>query len=123
MSRLVRRAVRLGIPPSWLGHRWVEHVDLDDIDTPPPTGVQRRIVHPPAIARNALPCNVSRREDLPSERGWWGYSMSDVPHRRSGPTFVATVADASIVSFRDDAGDYHPAVLDRRGRSLDLREV
>jgi hypothetical protein len=119
---LVRRAVKRGAPPSWFGHRVLLRTDLDAADDVP-SGVVRTTVHEEGIAVNPLPCNVDDRHVLPSEAGWWGYSMYDVPRRPSGPTYVATIPDATVTSIRDDRGNFVPAILSSGDRSLELREI
>jgi len=82
-------------------------------------------IHPEAVAHNPLPCNVSSRDALPAERGWWGYSFHDVPERTSGETFLATVPCCRVVWYRDETqgGDFFPAVLAGTGDALDMREL
>ena len=83
------------------------------------------VVHATSVAHNPLPCNVSARENLPCDRGWWGYSFRDVPARTSGETFIATIPHARVTWYRDPAraNDFYPAILTEDGRALDLREV
>lgn len=123
LGGLARLAVDRGVPPEWLGFRGIAHCDLDDISTPPPPGVRRHIVQPCDVASNPLPLNVDGVDELPDDRGWWGYSMRDVPHRRSGPTYLATVDDATVTWYRNRHGDFVPAVLSGNRRSLDMREM
>lgn len=83
------------------------------------------VVHPEAVAHNALPRNVTRREDLPDDQGWWGYSFRDVPERRSAPTFLATLTDCRVVTYRDPTqqDDFYPAILASDDTALELREI
>jgi capsular polysaccharide biosynthesis protein len=113
---LIRHAVRSGAPPRWFGWRHAEPVALED------AAADREVIHPAGRAANALPRNVPRREDLPDMRHWWGYSFRDVPERQSGPTVVAAVRDATIVSCRLD-GEFYPAILSETGRAIDMREI
>ena len=80
----------------------------------PPTSSRRRAaaadasvrletIHPATTASHPLPINVGSRDELPAEAGWWGYSFRDVPERRSGATFLLTVPEARIISYRDPA--------------------
>lgn len=82
-------------------------------------------IHAEAVAENPLPCNVASRDDLPADRGWWGFSFADVPSRRSGETFIATIPDCRVVWYRDETRghDFYPAILAGDGRALDLREI
>jgi hypothetical protein len=84
-----------------------------------------RTIHHESVALNPLPRNVTSREALPDDRGWWGYSFRDVPARTSGETFLATIPDCRIVWYRDPArrDDFFPAVLTGEGTALDMREV
>lgn len=123
LRRAGRHGVERGLPPSWVGYRWLRREGLDEHAARRGTAV--RVVEPQATAAHALPANVRRREDLPSERGWWGYSFRDVPSRQSGATQLLTVEDVRVVSYRDPtrSGDFFPALVTSDGRSLELREI
>ncbi len=110
------------MPPSLFGHRQVPRRSAAEAAE---MAGNRREIHAPRNERNPLPRNVSSVEELPADRGWWGFSFRDVPVRRSGPTALLTFDDVDLVSKREPDGrrDYFPALLDRQGRSLELREV
>lgn len=112
------------LPPAWLGYRWVKRETLAQFRAHAPGQLQYEIVHPETRARNPLPRNVARRDELPADRGWWGYSFRDVPERLSGETGLATIANARVAWYHDEArgGDFYPAVV-AGGRALDLREL
>ncbi|MBS1302164.1 glycosyltransferase family 61 protein [Loktanella sp. SALINAS62] len=114
---VIRRSVRRGAPPRWFGWRHVEPVPLEEI------AVQYDIVDAPERAHNPLPANISAQSDLPDTRHWWGYSFRDVPERHSGETSVLEVADATIVSWRREDGNFYPAIVSDDGRAIDLREI
>jgi hypothetical protein len=122
--RVPERAVRAGlVPPAWFGWRWVREEPLDAV-VARGDALSHEPIHGPAVASNPLPRNVARREDLPDDAGWWGYSMRDVPARESGRTLLATLPRRRIVAFTEpDKRNYHPVVLDGRGRSAFLREM
>lgn len=124
LRRLGHAAVQRGMPPSWTGYRWVRRTSLPEHAVEDPAS-RCDVVHPPDVARNPLPRNVPDRAVLPDDAGWWGHSFRSVPERPSGPTLLGVVPDARVVSYRDASrdGDWVPAVLTRRGQSLDLREV
>ncbi|MBM9593891.1 glycosyltransferase family 61 protein [Roseitranquillus sediminis] len=115
MRRAGQRLVGLGLPPRLVGYRWTRHLAAADV-----AGVTE--IHPAATARAPLPRMVARREDLPDERGWFGYAFRDVPERRAGPTRLLRLAEARVLAARPGR-DYAPAILNARGRSLDLREI
>jgi capsular polysaccharide biosynthesis protein len=119
-----RTCLRRGVPPAWLGYRWLPHETLAQYIARRPD-VPAQILHAADAARNPLPRNVASRDELPADRGWWGYSFRDVPERRSGETIVATIPDCRVVWYRDAAwgGDFHPAIVTGDGRALDMREV
>jgi hypothetical protein len=119
---LARRAVEHGVPPAWFGYRVISRSDLDD-DIAVPPGVTRTTVQPAGVASNPLPRNLTDREWLPRDPGWWAYSMYDVPRRPSGPTYVATIPDATVTAIRDERGNFVPALLSADDRSLELREI
>lgn len=83
------------------------------------------LVHPPESFDNPLPLNVRSRNELPDDRGWWGFSFRDVPERRSDETFIATIPHAHIAWYQDPRkrNDFYPAILTRDGHALDLREI
>jgi len=121
-------SVHRGVPPAWLGYRWVP------LETVPqyfarhggaPGAGRCETVHPAATAEHPLPCNVASRTDLPDDRGWWGFSFRDVPRRPGGETFIATLPGCRIVWYRDEArsNDFYPAILTGDGRGLDMREL
>ena len=121
-------AVARGVPPSWLGWRWVRRQTVVEHCAgrgDPPDGARCETVHPQSVSRHALPLNVARRDKLPGERGWWGFSFRDVPTRVNGPTFVATLRDCTVVWYRDPDrdDDFFPAILSRDGVAVDLREI
>lgn len=81
-------------------------------------------VHPPVTRQYPLPCNVARREDLPADAGWWGYSFRDVPSRADARTFIATLHDAVVLPcLNPDNGEFFPAVLDGGRRVVTLPQI
>lgn len=124
----LQAAVDHGMPARWTGHRFVRRETV-------PEHVARlaragevypyEVIHPETVAHNPLPRNVPRRDELPDDAGWWGYSFRDVPERRSAPTFLATLPDCRIVSYRDPAlqDDYYPAILASDDTSIEMREI
>ncbi len=72
-----------------------------------------------------LPRNAGSRDELPDDRGWWGFSFRDVPERVSGATSVLSFAGVHLVSACRPGGrpDYFPALLDSAGRSLELSQI
>lgn len=123
-GRLPVWAAERGVPAAWLGHRWVGHETVSAYAARCGGAARLETVHPPAVASNPLPRNVAGPDDLPSERGWWGFSFRDVPARASAETVIATVPDCRIVSFVEpDKGNFYPCILNRDGRALHLREI
>ncbi|MEX2454605.1 MAG: glycosyltransferase family 61 protein [Rhodospirillaceae bacterium] len=124
LRRLPFEAADRGLPPAWFGYRWVAQDTVAEYLARSGARGSYRTIHPEAIARNPLPCNVGSRDELPSERGWWGYSFHDVPERTSGETFIATVPDCRIVSFIEPAKrNFYPCIVTGNDRALYLREI
>jgi hypothetical protein len=128
LRKAAAAGVEQGIPPAWLGYRGVIRETVQDyIRRHAGTGrdVFYETVHPESLAHNPLPWNVASRQELPDERGWWGYSFRDVPERVSGETYMATLPDCLITWYRDPAkgNDFYPAILNADRRGLDLREI
>ena len=128
-ARLRRRLARLrdragqglaerGVPARWLGQAWRPHV-------PAAGAAQAFEVHGPRHVAAPMPWNFSDPRALSDLRGWWGFSMRDVPNRLAGPSRLLTIDEARVLTAEapGPARDFAPAILDRRGRSLDLREI
>ncbi len=130
MRGRVRRRLRAGaeriVPPAWGGYRWVRRETVrEHLRRRGDAGGTIEAVHPPDVAHHPLPVGVASRDELPADAGWWGYSFRDVPARRSGETFVATLPDVRVVCYRDPDrdDDFFPALLADDDRALDLREL
>lgn len=106
------------------GSEGVPHESLQDYFRRGAPGTCRTI-HPKAMALNPLPCNVRSHDELPADRGWWGYSFHDVPSRPSGETIVAALPGCRVLWYRDPDrnDDFFPAILTAAGTALDMREV
>jgi hypothetical protein len=128
VRRVGAAAVERGLPPAWVGYRWIRQETVREYFARhgrPPAGATLDVVHPECTARNPLPRNVRSRDDLPAQRGWWGYSFRDVPARTSGETLIATLPDCLVTWYRDAArsGDFYPAIVNGDGRALEMREI
>lgn len=128
LKRLIKASVNRGLNPAWVGYRHVVRETVPQYfarHAGHAAAGRYETVHPEAVAHHPLPRNVTSRDELPDDRGWWGYSFRDVPARTSGETFIATLPDCRVVSYRDPAkaDDFYPAILSGDGRALDLREV
>ena len=117
--RAGQRLADMGLPPALLRHAHVPHVPAaeraDELET----------VHPARTHRAPLPLSVPRREALSDDAGWWGFSRRDVPERRVDPVQLLHFDDVRVLAGRtaDAARSFSPAILDARGRSVDLREI
>ena len=126
-SAAMRHAVDLGLPAAWVGYRHIraetpmEHIRRTGLAGSSNDSLD--LVHAEAVADNPLPFNVADRQSLPADRGWWGYSMHDVPARRSDPTYRATIRNAQVITARDGDGQFFPAVLTGDGRAINMREI
>ena len=111
-----------GLVPLPFRHRYIVHVDAaEDADR----RGRREVVHAASVADAPLPGNVACRGALPDDAGWWGFSFRDVPSRKVGPTSILEVEGAEVLLAREPAGrrNVYPAILDDRGRSLDLNQI
>lgn len=124
---LSAKAVRHGAPPSWFGYRHIEaEAARDCVARMRAKGFAcagYETIHEEAIASNALPLGVTSSDDLPDDRGWWGYSMRDVPNRVSGETFIATIPNARILAYIDEKKRFFPAILSCDDTAINLREI
>lgn len=124
VRRVAQAAVGHGCPPGLFGYRYVARESLDDYFRGELSDAEDiREIHPASQARHPLPRNVTKREMLPSQRGWWGYSFHDVPRRENGPTAIATLDDCRVVPAVDARGQFWVTILNRRRRALELREM
>jgi hypothetical protein len=123
--RAMAAAMKRGANPAWFDHRAIRSEPLDVF-------CQRRAgdervrcerVHERKVFAHALPRNVTDRNALPNDRGWWGYSFRDVPARESGDTLVATLPNCRILPRIDAKGEFWVTVLTDEGTSLALREM
>ena len=128
LTGLVDTSIEQGLAPGWLGYRRVLHETVREYfrrrGDDPAAGTLES-VHPESVADNPLPCNVNSADELPDQRGWWGYSFRDVPRRTSGETFIATLPDCLVCWYRNPAvgNDFYPAILNKDRRALDMREI
>ncbi|HEV2293543.1 MAG TPA: glycosyltransferase family 61 protein [Tepidisphaeraceae bacterium] len=127
LKRLIKAGVNRGLDPAWVGYRHVPRQTVAQYfeGHPEQRSGRYETVHREAVAHNPLPRNVASRDQLPADRGWWGYSFHDVPARTSDETFIATLPDCRVIAYRDpDRGDdFYPAILSGDRRALDLREI
>lgn len=125
LARLTQRAVDRGLPPRWVGYRHVKKESLEGyMSRRRAPGETLEAIHPPKSFSNPLPWNVKYRDALPRDRGWWGYSMHDVPERQSAPTLRGTLEQARVLPWIDPEVEYfRPAILTRRDSSLEMREI
>lgn len=125
--RVPRIGVQLGLPPSWFGYRWLERTTVPEyLDRGRSAdGVRCEVVHDDTVVDNPLPCNIASRRQLPGDKGWWGFAFSDVPARSAGATRIITLPECRVAWYRDPEhdDDFHPAILTRDQRGLDLREI
>ncbi|MXO86466.1 DUF563 domain-containing protein [Altererythrobacter aurantiacus] len=127
VGSLRRLLVDLGVPPARVGYRNLRN------ETPTEFHERRKgrgdslakqeVVHPERRATNPLPLNIADRERLPRDRGWWHYSMHDVPTRLSLPTRFTVVPNATVVTGTDDTGLFYPAILTDDNRAINMREI
>ena len=127
VRRLCLAAIRRGVPASRFGYRHV-------VPEAPEQHVARMKAAGIASARfetifsqeraaNSLPVNVTDRDQLPKDAGWWGYSMWDVPQRQSEHTYIAAIPEAQIITFVDSQKRFWPAILSRDETAINLREI
>jgi hypothetical protein len=80
-----------------------------------------QLLEPGGVSQLPLPRNVSDREELSRQSEKWGYSFYDVPSRKIGKTYVATVHDCRIVSHRDEWDNEFYAIITNDDRVLSVR--
>ncbi len=105
-SRILRKAIRLGlVSPSLFGYRWMEKETVHEYmsrKNKSASDLSYETIHKEGTVENPLPCNIGDRDELPDDRGWWGYSFWDVPARASGETFMATLSNCKVAPCIDE---------------------
>lgn len=127
-GRFFSKAVSYGLLPKWFAYRGMQKETIKEYfnrNKNQKSAGSYQIVHEKEKAINPLPCNIDSRNDLPAEKGWWGYSFYDVPQRTSGETCIATLPNCLITWFNhpEKANDYYPAIINGDRRALIMREV
>ncbi|RBI65887.1 hypothetical protein DQ400_16670 [Vreelandella sulfidaeris] len=125
---LLSKAVSFGLLPNWFAYRGMQKETIKDYfnrNNNNKNAGSYQIVNEEEKAYNPLPCNINSRNDLPAEKGWWGYSFYDVPNRTSGETCVATLPNCLVTWFNhaEKGNDYYPAIINGDRRALKMREV
>lgn len=129
LYQIAKKSIQHGLHPAWLNYRCVLKESVSEYFA---RHAQREsvavgtcdIVHAEAIVKNSLPCNIGVRDELPGDRGWWGYSFRDVPSRRSGETSIVTLPNCCLVPYIDlEKDEFWPAILNQDARWLELREI
>ncbi len=120
LRRVPHAAVARGLPSAWLGHRWLATRGLESLAADPTVWTE---LAPARTEHHPLPVGTAHADALPNDAGWWGYSMRDVPTRRSAATALVTLTDVRLLPHRDAAGLFHPALLDAHGRALELPQT
>lgn len=126
LERSLRGAVNRGLLPEGWRYRWIEKRSLPEhlAKEAHASDVVVETIHPEQTFANPLPQNVDRREALPDDAGWWGYSMRDVPQRTSAATRLVTLPNARVLPFIDpERGYFRPAIVTRDKCALELREI
>lgn len=125
-QRLQKVCVELGAPPSWFNYRWIQKETVQEYferyEGSEEAG-RLEMIHPSSIASNSLPRNVTSRNELPADRGWWGFSFRDVPERKSEETFIATLPECGVAPVVDEDDEFWVTILNRDSRALELREI
>jgi len=122
------KAVSFGLLPNWFAYRGMQKETIKNYferNKNNKDAGSYQIVHEKENAYNPLPCNINSRNDLPKEKGWWGYSFYDVPNRSSGETCVATLPNCLVTWFdnSEKGNNYYPAIINGDRRALIMREV
>lgn len=126
-ERIIRKAIRMGISPSWFNYRWMEKETMSGFMDR--KGLSKEddffeTIHETKEVKNPLPCNIKDRSELPKDRGWWGYSFRDVPSRTSGETFLATIPDCKVIPcINPDDNQFWVSILNSDKRSLELDQI
>lgn len=124
-KRVARTAVAIGAPPGWSGWRHVRRAAPADWLAARGRGDQVETIHPEHVASNPLPRDVTDRNTLDPDPGWFGFSFRDVPARRSRATRMIHVGPARVVCYGGPGltEEFHPAVLSEEGTALELDQI
>lgn len=127
-GRFLSKTVSYGLLPKRFAYRGMQKETIKNYfnrNKDKKSAGSYQIINEEEKASNPLPCNIDSRDDLPAEKGWWGYSFYDVPQRTSGETCIATLPNCLITWFNhpEKANDYYPAIINGDRRALIMREV
>ena len=120
LRRVPHAAVARGLPSRWLGDRWLATRSLASVRADPRAWTE---LLPARAGRRPLPVGVADARELSDDAGWWGYSLRDVPTRPSGAAGLVALENVRLLPHRDAAGLFHPALLDARGRTVELPQT
>jgi len=114
------------VSPSLFNYRWMEKETVHEYmarknKTAPDLSYET--IHKEETEKNPLPCNINDRNELPDDRGWWGYSFHDVPARISRETFMATLPNCKVVPCIDDDNEFWVTILNEDERSIEIDQI
>jgi capsular polysaccharide biosynthesis protein len=120
VNRLGRWLVEnLRFAPKTLGYRWFRTESLCTYATR--QGDEYRIAIPEVVSDYPLPVNIQQRSELSSERGNWGISFYEVPHRTSKAAEFAILSKARIIGASDTFGNEFYSILGAGDVLVDVR--
>ena len=123
-KRFPQRLISLGVPPALFGWRPIPHISPQTHVTEFGEAGDFEILEPEETRANFLPANIEDCAALNPDAGWWGYSMRDVPTRRSAAIALATLSNVRVLSFLDGPKrNFTPAILDARNRAVEFPQV
>lgn len=115
------------VSPSLFNYRWIEKETVHEYIARRKGSVPDLIyetIQKKKRENNPLPCNIESRDELPNDRGWWGYSFWDVPARTSGETFMATLPDCRVVPcINPNDNQFWVTILNQDQRSLEMDQI
>lgn len=121
-----RVAVRSGVSPRLLGWRGLCSETLRELLLNHYAEDGRAYVatvHPSNVFTNPLPLNVSNREEMPADAGWWGYSFQDVPARHSSATVLARLPECQVITHLDAQGEFWTSIIAGDRHAVEMREM
>lgn len=115
------------VSPSLFGYRWMEKETVHEYmgrKNRSVSDLSYETIHEEETVKNRLPCNIGDKDELPDDRGWWGYSFRDVPARTSGETFMATLPDCCVIPcINPGDNQFWVTILNQDERSLEMDQI
>jgi len=128
MAAIARGLYRLGVPPSVFRHWNVEPLKLERSvalsKRRKSDSASIRLLSAPSSGPPMLPMNISRREELSTQRYWWYSSMREAVDRPARPGALVSLPKGRVLGVRKaKTGSWNFSILDERLAPVGLPKI